>query len=301
LTCRTRCSITEDLIREGRDVKALKMLLESEGVSTKTLRVLFEQDGATTFSLTSDGYDVLDLWVQLRDLAPKTGRWPLLVTDDYPTNRAHRYVGGKEPKKPHYNTYLKEAEGIDFGAWLKQEHEEHLETVRREAALDQPELHNDDVGYFRDLLKGDEEFHGIIRGKWPKAPSHFCFEAIAAPVKFTEDMKPRKVKLALLPAPEGWKAPAFMTWGGWNGSPGPALHCAAMRYWEQTYGAEVVALTSDEWEARVLRPPQTRKEALRLAKDHFHYCQDRVNQQEESLDALASKLYKADAWYFWWD
>src|SRR5262249_5760797 len=183
-----------------------------------------------------------------------------------PTNRAQFYADRKEPKTPHYRTYLKKAAAIDFGAWLNKTNEEHLKMVRDEAALDEPELDNDDVNYFRSLLTGDEEFHGITRGKWSKAggPGPFVFDAIAAQVKFTEDMEERKVTLALLPAPEGWKAPAFMKWGGWNGSPGPELHCAAMRYWEQQYGAEVVALTHDEWEPRVLRPPQTRKEALRL-------------------------------------
>src|SRR5258708_39065335 len=99
-------------------MKALKMLLKSEGIDTTSLRVLFEQDGATTFALTSDGYDVLDLWVRLRDLAPRTGRWPLVVDDDYPTNRGQFYADDKEPATPHYRTFLEEAEGIDFAAWL---------------------------------------------------------------------------------------------------------------------------------------------------------------------------------------
>jgi len=284
-------------------MKALKMLLESEKVNTSTLRVLFEQDGATTLALSAGGWDVLDVWLRLRDLAPRTGRWPLLIDDDYPTNRAQFY-GGKEPKTPHYRTYLDEAEGIDFGAWLAERHESRVEMVRGEAALDRPELDNDDVGYYRDLLKGDEEFHGIQRGKWGEGngPGPIVFEAIAVPLKFTSDtMKEKMVTLALLPAKEGWKAPAYWKWGGWNGNPGPALHCAALRYWEREHGAELVAMTSDALELRVLRPPQTRKAALRLGKWHFHYCHDRVDQQEGTLDALAAKLLKADAWYFWWD
>src|SRR5262245_50220732 len=182
-------------------MKALKLLLESEKLEASSLRVLFEQDGATTLALTSLGWDVLDLWLKLRDLAPRTGRWPLLVDDDYPTNRAQFYAGGKEPKTPHYRRHLDEAEHIDFGAWLRNRHEKNLKMVRDEAALDQPDLDNDDVQHFRGLLKGDEEFHGIQRGKWSTktGPGPFVFEAIAVSLKFTrDDMKEKEVTLALL-------------------------------------------------------------------------------------------------------
>jgi hypothetical protein len=104
-----------------------------------------------------------------------------------------------------------------------------------------------------------------------------------------------------LPTSESWQAPAFMKWGGWNANPGADLHCAALRYWQQQYGAELVAMTKDELEFRVARPPCDRLAALRLARAHFLYCGDRISQGEGSLENLAAKLLNADAWYFWWD
>jgi hypothetical protein len=284
-------------------MKALKMLLKSEKVKTASLRVLFEQDGATTFALTTDGWDVLDLWLKLRDLAPRTGRWPLLVDDGYPTNRAQFIVGGKEPKTPHYQTILDEAEGIDFADWLSGCRQSHLEMIRGEADLEHPERDDDDVRHYRSLLRGDEEFHGIYRGKWPTNVGPDTFEGIAATTKFVFEphMRAKRVTLALLPAPEGWKAPAFMKWGGWNACHKPALHCSALRYWEREWGAELVAMTRDTLEPRVARPPKSRLGAMRLARAHFHYCPDRVHQQEGSLEGLAAKLLNADAWSFWWD
>jgi hypothetical protein len=284
-------------------MKALKMLLKSEGVDVSSLRVLFEQDGATTFALTSDGWDVLDLWLKLRDLVPRTGRWPLLIDDDYPTNRAQFYADGKEPVRPHYRTFLEKAEGINFEEWLRKRHESRLEMVRDYAALDEPERDDEEVRYFRAMLKGDPEFHGLDRGRWPKQPSPYEFEGIAAEEKFDfeEGMTAKEVTLALLPAAEGWKAPAYWKWGSWNGNPDPEEHCAALRYWEGRCGAELVAMTKDTLEPRALRPPTTRKEAMRLAKDHYAYSPDRIAQMEGTLEKLAARLLGASAWVFWWD
>jgi hypothetical protein len=279
-------------------MKALKLLLKSEGIDTDSLRVLFEQDGATTFALTEDGWDVLDLWLELRDLVPRTGRWPLLVGDDYPTNRGQFYSDGKEPTYPHYRKFLEKAERIDFAAWLAEQREAQIQCIREELAHADDD---DEKKYFTSLLKGDEEFHGIDRDKWPRKAQPYVFEAIAFELKFTDDMDSKDTTVALLPVKEGWKAPAIMKWGGWNANPYADLHCAALRYWEQQYGAELVAMTKDELEFRVTKPPRTKKEAMRLAAAQFHYCGDRIGQGEGSLEELAAKLLRADAWYFWWD
>src|SRR5262245_10696183 len=131
-----------------------------------------------------------------------------------------------EPTYPPYSRFLAEAERIDFAAWLADRHEAQVKLIRDQAAEDDPQRDNEDVRYFRSLLQGEEEFHGIDRDKWPKKAQPYSFDAIAAPLKFTRDMRSKDVTVALLPVKEGWKAAAIMKWGGWNANPGPALHCA---------------------------------------------------------------------------
>src|SRR5262249_38449562 len=142
-------------------MKALTLLLKSEGIDTDSLRVLFKQDGATTFALTADAYDLPELWVRLRDLVPKTQRWPRLVGDDYPTNGGQFYADGEEPSYPRYTTILKKADKIDFPAWLAQRHEEHLESMREQLASSEEGEDKDEIRFFRSMFKGDEEFHGL--------------------------------------------------------------------------------------------------------------------------------------------
>jgi hypothetical protein len=52
---------------------------------------------------------------------------------------------------------------------------------------------------------------------------------------------------------------------------------------------------------RVARRPETRDEALALARLQYDYCDDIVEQGVETLSALGSSLMAHDWWYFWWD
>ncbi len=52
---------------------------------------------------------------------------------------------------------------------------------------------------------------------------------------------------------------------------------------------------------RVTRRPQSRAEALELAREHYIYCNDIVDQGLGTLSALAACLMANDLWEFWWD
>ena len=116
----------------------------------------------------------------------------------------------------------------------------------------------------------------------------------------THEPHPR-VAIALLPALDGWRAPAYLRFGGWNDCPHPAEHVAAFRSWFERFGAEPVGIGQDVVEMRVARPPADRDTALALAREQYGYCADIVDQGVGSLTALAASLLDAESWYFWWD
>ena len=70
-----------------------------------------------------------------------------------------------------------------------------------------------------------------------------------------------RVGMARVPTPSSWEVPAHLRFGNGNDCPEPAVHVAVWRRWQQTFGAEVVAVTADVIEARVGRPPTTRAAA----------------------------------------
>ena len=110
-----------------------------------------------------------------------------------------------------------------------------------------------------------------------------------------------RVHILLIPASDGIEVPAFLRWGGWNTCPLPEFHVAALRSWRDRFGAQLIALNSDTMILRVDRHPQTRKEALDLAKEQFIYCEDIVLQGTGTLSVLAACLMADNWWYFWWD
>ncbi|MBV9993451.1 MAG: DUF4253 domain-containing protein [Alphaproteobacteria bacterium] len=107
-----------------------------------------------------------------------------------------------------------------------------------------------------------------------------------------------KVHIVLLPAGDWTEAPALLNWGGWNGCPPPEYHVAALRSWRQRYGAELVGMGGDALNLTVARRPLSRDEALALAREHYLYCSDAVDQ---TLRPLALHLMSDDWWSFWWD
>jgi hypothetical protein len=107
--------------------------------------------------------------------------------------------------------------------------------------------------------------------------------------------------VALVPTANGWEVAAWLKLGGWNANPRPADHVAIHRYWHEQHVAKLVAMKSDTVEMMVEKPPRTRKAAMRLARDQYHYCEDIVEQGTYSLEALAAGLLGGEAWFFWWD
>lgn len=166
---------------------------------------------------------------------------------------------------------LAEAEDIDVQAWFADRAEEYAEDECEPEAAEWPE-----------------------EGVTPT-------DQLSAHVDVLTQKPHDKVYIATLPTSLPWQAACYLKIGGWNAVPFAPEHAALWRYWGEKYGATVASITSDVVEFTVARPPQTREEALQLAREHYLYCADIVDQGVESIEALAATLQKAPVWFFWWD
>lgn len=110
-----------------------------------------------------------------------------------------------------------------------------------------------------------------------------------------------EVVIAVLPTPTHWMAPLLLRFGNRNSCPLPVVHAAWAKNWQERYGAVIAAASHDTLEFTVANPAQTKKEALELALQHYHYADDIVDQNYGSVEALAASLYGATVWSFWWD
>ena len=109
------------------------------------------------------------------------------------------------------------------------------------------------------------------------------------------------VILVKVPTENPYEVLAYFGMGGYNSCPFPAEQVAVAKYWYEKYGAVPAAITYDEIEFYVKRPPQTLEESKKLAVEHYAFCYDLVDQCCGTFEALADGLYKNIQWYFWWD
>ena len=75
---------------------------------------------------------------------------------------------------------------------------------------------------------------------------------------------------------------------------------ATIKYWYEKYGAIPAAITYDEIEFYVERPVLTFEEAKKLAIEQYAFCYGLLWECYNTLDELASTIYKNVHWYFWW-
>ncbi|UFZ08283.1 DUF4253 domain-containing protein [Bradyrhizobium ontarionense] len=155
-------------------------------------------------------------------------------------------------------------------------------------------------------LTRDETIAAMVRdrheppiGEWPDRPETGWGLSVAEDTRTGQPLQ--KVIIGLAPTDDWTTIPALLRWGDWNGCPKPEEHVAALRSWRDRYGAELVGMSADTINLRVASRPKTREEALALAREHYVYCNDIIDQGAETLSALAAALMANDWWYFWWD
>ena len=75
---------------------------------------------------------------------------------------------------------------------------------------------------------------------------------------------------------------------------------ATVKYWYEKYGAVPSTITYDEIEFYVEKPPKTLEETKKLALEQHAFCYGLLRECYDTLEELASAIYKNTQWYFWW-
>lgn len=281
---------------------AVDSLLQRAGLTAEP-SALFVRMGQTVRGITVHGDQALNAWLRLREIAPSEGFWPLLL--GAPDELS--YLEEAIEDAPEAAAILEEGAELYHGFRLAEERRARPEPAGPGPVIARwMERHpsGGDPASLRSELSAVRE--ELVARQMPD--SETPFDASIAPqdgFTVTRDVLSGaplpEVVLALLPTPLAYAAPVWLNFGAWNDCPRPAEHVARLRRWEERFGAEVVAISHDVVELRVLRPPTTPTACVALAREHYDYCGDIVHQGFGSLARLAGSLLGARAWYFWWD
>jgi hypothetical protein len=219
-------------------------------------------------TLTVPGKDAVAKLEQLRQNYQHTGLYPVILGDD---------------------------KGIGFDTINLSALHNKQQTISESLKINVNEWFRTALSDFEE----DAEIGELLEGEWPD-------EVIPASGlnipndPFTQQSKP-EIVIGLLEIQKPWETFAALNWGGWNACPNPSEHCAIHKYWYEKYGAEVAGITNDVVECIVTKPPLSRVESLELAKEHYLYCADIVDQGVGEILTLAATLMTSRYWYFWWD
>ncbi len=237
------------------------------------------RDAAEIYVVTCTGAEALDLWRRLRVLVDTSAYWPLILGND---REVDGILGVDLLNGEPFQEILNRSASETAEHWLE---------ARRQAKVKALQL-----AYGEKWQQAENELHG----DWPVRPRampNFTipFEQVGAgPPK-------NKVTIGLFPTKLGWEVPAYLNFGGWNECPEPSAHVVMMKHWFEEYGADLVGMNGDTVEMYANRPPGTRPEALKLAEEHYLYCDDVVIQGTQTVENLAGGLLGTSIWFFWWD
>jgi hypothetical protein len=247
-----------------------RSVLQSFSIDTATLAPLTEENTDGIYTVAVPAKEVLSVWRRLRDAAPQTGYWPVLLggSDDLGIHQEQIEDDERTPAD-----IIQQGLSIDPLAWLTSRKLEWF-AEDEDASLD------------------------VYHGEWSQG-TH-AKHTFSVSRDFTGFLKPL-LYLGMVPAACSWEVPAHLKLGGWNDCPFSEVHVSLMKYWAGKYGAEIVCATHDVVEMQVSRPPTTREAALELASEQFFYCEDVVAQGTETLERLAVTLLNGTVWFFWWD
>jgi len=198
----------------------------------------------------------------------------IIIVGESTVQTTHRYRSEREIADA-----LTEADRFDVEAWFLSEHQKYLEAISSEP----------------DMEKILEE----LKGTWP------AHTVPGDRMLITHDYKTgsahNMVKALSIKAKDNAELFATLEFGGWNDCPYPDVQTAVWQYWENKYGAKVIAAGGDTIEAYIERPPTTQEDAMTLALEHYLFCSDVVDQGVGSLSELAGSLIDGQFWFFWWD
>jgi hypothetical protein len=107
------------------------------------------------------------------------------------------------------------------------------------------------------------------------------------------------VHVATIPTRDNTAIPAFLNFGGWNACPYPHVFVSALRKWNQDWGAELVAITSDTMDIRFPHKPATRAAALELYLEMVALHSDTLMDGDPAQ--FAAEAMVSEYWQFWWD
>lgn len=304
-----------------RNVDQLEKLLANESLSDLNILPLDIPKNVEKAFAIEVGTDALQIWTTLRKLVAQTGMWPVLyVFWGNPRNSWEEYVKAndifvrqpfewesQEDKDTSPEAIVARAELTSFEGLLESHSNMYSENLREDYvfALQKTKQQfgsSPPAGEIEALIKSEKINNYIELEKWlldwelryisdeksrPPPDTHY----IDWYIPLNEPQA-----LILLPTLNCWEALAYIHWHGADTS-GTETAIAMLRWWNEKYGAELVAHYGTMLHITIDRRPSNIDEAFRLAWEQEALAPCTTALPGISLRDHARTLLMADKWF----
>jgi hypothetical protein len=232
---------------------------------------------------------VMQTWVNLVKASIETKYWPIIQGDPDDSHEQNQ----RDPA-----SILAAAPAGNIREILQPRFQERIESLSEMIPTSAQATDMDQLATMADAA-GIYSFSGRkpIDEKWPPdsaAPTRASFHTV-------KEQKKNPSALLLIRVEHSYDVPAYLEFGGWNDCPAPELQVAVLREWRNEYRAAPACITGDVLECAVINRPQTEAQAMKLAAEHWIFCEDIVGQGTQSIRKLAMEIWRSPKWFFWWD
>jgi hypothetical protein len=304
-----------------RNVDQLETLLANESLSNLNLLPLEIPHKLEAAFAIEVGNNALQMWQTLRTLLPKTGMWPVLYAFwGNPQNAWEDYVKAddlfkrrpfewenQEDKDTSPEAIVARAEITSFEGLLENHANLYSENLREDfgyalVKTKQRFGFSPQASEVEALIKSNRIENYIELEKWllDWEMQHIPHVKSLPPAQtqyidwYVPHNEPQA--LILLPTPHCWEALAYIHWYG-AAVCGSETAIAMLRWWNEKYGAELVAHLGTMLHFNVKRKPENIDEAFRLAWEQEALAPCTTALPGISLRDHARTLLKAGKWF----
>jgi Domain of unknown function (DUF4253) len=222
--------------------------------------------------------DAAALWAGLRADYPRTGLWPLLLTELANGPGRPWHVGELAPMQL-------PAGGPDA--------DEVLAELWKRATGTRP-----------DQFDWGDAVDAAPSESWPglaPAVAGYVDPGPAADMVAAQIARKLDVFAGLVPAPSAAAAIAACGWLGAANHASTAEVAVVLGSWQERFGAQLVAAGFHTLELAVPRPLPDFAQARRVAAEHYAFSPDSLGGSTAAFDEYARTLIGLRKWGFWWD
>lgn len=230
----------------------------------RPVRAQLFEPGPVVAWVTEQPGDYADLWQRLALAFPTTGLWPLLAAG---------LGGGSHPLQRPW---------LDGELMVRPAHDDDAETLLSRRVEPDPAAWGPGEDWrasWAGLALPSRDGDGPVTIRCTEVGAGLLLVPVTRP--------------ADVPAVIGWTGPVNHDLTGGDIT-------TVLRSWEDRFGAVLVHIGFDTLCLKVADGPSDILEIERLAREHYLFCPDNIDQGTGSLEDYLD-LVALDEWWFWWD